>query len=126
MRVGPEATQLIERVLDVAADMTGIDPAEIRRINFIPKFSQPMTTSTGGNYDSGDYEAALDAVLKASDYSSLRHRRRWLRRSVSNRVGCGSFARGSVAASAGWCLRRAPSRSTRSSRARGTAAARQA
>ncbi len=68
----PEATQLIERVLDVAADMTGVDPAEIRRINFIPKFSEPMTTSTGGNYDSGDYEAALDAVLKASDYASLR------------------------------------------------------
>ncbi len=68
----PEATQLIERVLDVAADLTGIDPAEIRRINFLPKFSEPITTITGGNYDSGDYEAPLDAVLKASDYTGLR------------------------------------------------------
>ena len=68
----PEATQLIERVLDIAADMTGVDPAEIRRINFLPKFSQPITTITGGNYDSGDYEAPLDAVLQASDYPSLR------------------------------------------------------
>jgi aerobic carbon-monoxide dehydrogenase large subunit len=68
----PEATQLIERVLDVAADLTGIDPAEIRRINFIPKFSTPMTTITGGGYDSGDYEAPLDAALAASDYPALR------------------------------------------------------
>lgn len=68
----PEATQLIERVLDIAADMTGVDPAEIRRINFLPKFSEPITTITGGNYDSGDYEAPLDAVLQASGYASLR------------------------------------------------------
>ena len=68
----PEATQLIERVLDIAADMTGIDPAEIRRMNFIPKFSEPITTITGGNYDSGDYELPLNAVLEASGYASLR------------------------------------------------------
>jgi aerobic carbon-monoxide dehydrogenase large subunit len=68
----PEATQLIERVIDVAADLTGVDPAEIRRINFIPKFSTPMVTITGGGYDSGDYEAPLDAALKASDYPALR------------------------------------------------------
>jgi aerobic carbon-monoxide dehydrogenase large subunit len=68
----PEATQLIERVLDVAADLTGVDPAEIRRINFIPKFSTPMTTITGGGYDSGDYAAPLDAALMASDYPALR------------------------------------------------------
>jgi aerobic carbon-monoxide dehydrogenase large subunit len=68
----PEATQLIERVLDIAADMTGVDPAEIRRINFLPKFSEPITTITGGNYDSGDYELPLDAVLAASGYTELR------------------------------------------------------
>jgi carbon-monoxide dehydrogenase large subunit len=52
----PEATQLIERVLDVAADKIGMDPAEIRRANFIQPSSFPMTSPTGANYDSGEYE----------------------------------------------------------------------
>jgi carbon-monoxide dehydrogenase large subunit len=68
----PEATQLIERVLDVAADQIGIDPAEIRRVNFMQPASFPRTTITGANYDSGEYEKALDAVLAASDYTALR------------------------------------------------------
>ena len=68
----PEATQLIERVLDVAADMTGIDPAEIRRINFIQDFHEPITTPTGGNYDSGRYAEPLDAALAAAGYGDLR------------------------------------------------------
>lgn len=68
----PEATQLIERLIDIAAVMTGIDPAEIRRINFIPKFDKPMVTITGGAYDSGDYELPLNEALKAADYTSLR------------------------------------------------------
>jgi carbon-monoxide dehydrogenase large subunit len=68
----PEATQLIERVLDVAAAKIGMDPAEIRRVNFIPPDRFPLTTLTGANYDSGEYEKALDAVLKASGYADLR------------------------------------------------------
>ena len=68
----PEATQLIERVLDVAADKIGMDAAEIRRVNFIPPDKFPLTTPTGANYDSGEYEKALDAVLKASGYAELR------------------------------------------------------
>ena len=68
----PEATQLIERVLDVAADMTGVDPAEIRRINFIKEFHEPITTPTGGNYDSGRYAVPLDAALAAAGYDDLR------------------------------------------------------
>jgi carbon-monoxide dehydrogenase large subunit len=68
----PEATQLIERVLDVAAGEIGMDPAEIRRVNFLQPESFPLTTPTGANYDSGEYEKALDAALKASDYKSLR------------------------------------------------------
>jgi carbon-monoxide dehydrogenase large subunit len=68
----PEATQLIERVLDVAADQIGIDPAEIRRINFMQPDTFPRTTVTGANYDSGEYERALDAVLEASGYADLR------------------------------------------------------
>jgi carbon-monoxide dehydrogenase large subunit len=75
----PEAAQLIERVIDVAADKIGMDPAEIRRANFIPPDKFPLTTPTGANYDSGEYEKSLDAVLKASGYAELRaeqaHRR---------------------------------------------------
>jgi aerobic carbon-monoxide dehydrogenase large subunit len=68
----PEATQLIERVLDVAAHEIGMDPAEIRRVNFLQPASFPLTTPTGANYDSGEYEKALDAALQASSYSDLR------------------------------------------------------
>ncbi len=68
----PEATQLIERVLDVAADQLGIDPAEIRRRNFLAPEDFPLTTPSGANYDSGEYAKALDAVLEASGYRALR------------------------------------------------------
>jgi carbon-monoxide dehydrogenase large subunit len=68
----PEATQLIERVLDVAADQIGMDPAEIRRKNFLQPDKFPLTTTTGANYDSGAYEKSLDAALAASGYAELR------------------------------------------------------
>ena len=68
----PEATQLIERVLDVAASELGIDPAEIRRKNFLQPQDFPLVTTTGADYDSGEYERALDAVLAASGYADLR------------------------------------------------------
>ncbi len=68
----PEATQLIERVLDVAADDLGIDPAEIRRKNFHRPDAFPLTTLTGANYDSGEYAKALDAALAAAGYDQLR------------------------------------------------------
>jgi carbon-monoxide dehydrogenase large subunit len=68
----PEATQLIERVLDVAADQLGIDPAEIRRRNFFAPDAFPLTTTTGAAYDSGEYAKALDAALAAAGYDELR------------------------------------------------------
>ena len=67
----PEATQMLERVIDVAADELGIDPAEIRRRNFLAAASFPLTTLGGANYDCGEYEQALDAVLAAADYPQL-------------------------------------------------------
>jgi aerobic carbon-monoxide dehydrogenase large subunit len=67
----PEATQILERVLDVAADELGLDPAEIRRKNFLQPDVFPYTTLGGAAYDSGEYEKALDAVLKAADYQDL-------------------------------------------------------
>ncbi len=68
----PEATQMVERILDVAAGAIGMDPAEVRRVNFIPPEAFPLTTRTGAAYDSGEYELALDAALEASGYSDLR------------------------------------------------------
>ena len=68
----PEATQVLERVLDVAADELDIDPAEIRRRNFIGADEFPYATLTGAQYDSGEYEKALDAALAASGYADLR------------------------------------------------------
>ena len=77
----PEATQLIERILDVAADQLDIDPAELRRRNFLDPAAFPLTTTTGGAYDSGDYAKALDAALDAAGYPSLREEQARRRRS---------------------------------------------
>ncbi len=84
----PEATQMVERILDVAADAIGMDPAEIRRVNFIQPEQFPYTTLTGANYDSGDYEKALDAALAAAGYSELRAEQQ-ARRDRGDRVQLG-------------------------------------
>lgn len=68
----PEATQLLERVLDKAAAELGLDPADIRRRNFIPPEAFPLTTHGGANYDSGEYALALDRALEIADYAELR------------------------------------------------------
>jgi aerobic carbon-monoxide dehydrogenase large subunit len=68
----PEATHLVERMLDIAADELGMDPAEIRRRNFIPPDAFPFSTGTGATYDSGDYERPLNALLEHADYEQLR------------------------------------------------------
>ena len=68
----PEATTLIERLVDLLAAKLGTDPAELRRQNFIPQFADGHDVATGITYDSGDYEVTLDACLDAADYASLR------------------------------------------------------
>lgn len=68
----PEATAAIERAMDLFAAEIGMDPAEVRRKNLIPKFDQPYTTAIGQTYDVGDYETALDKALDAADYKALR------------------------------------------------------
>lgn len=67
-----EAIYLVERMMKVLADELGMDPAELRRKNFIPKEAFPYESATGWTYDSGDYERALDKVLEAVDYEALR------------------------------------------------------
>ena len=73
----PEATYVLERLLDQAAHELGQDPAELRRKNLIPAFdgseSQPgYETQVALVYDSGDYGASLDKVLEMVDYPALR------------------------------------------------------
>jgi carbon-monoxide dehydrogenase large subunit len=71
----PEATYLLERVIDEAARQTGRDPAEIRRINMIPADAFPYQTPVALLYDSGEYEAALDKALDLADYAGFGARR---------------------------------------------------
>jgi carbon-monoxide dehydrogenase large subunit len=71
----PEATYFVERALDMLARELEMDPAEVRRKNFIPKDAFPYQTQTGALYDSGDYEKALDAALKAADWEGLKKQR---------------------------------------------------
>ena len=68
----PEATTLLERLVDLLAAKLGMDAVDLRRKNLIPKFEDGHDVATGITYDSGDYEAALDACLDAAGYSSLR------------------------------------------------------
>jgi carbon-monoxide dehydrogenase large subunit len=68
----PEATYLIERIMDRVAQELKMDPVELRRKNF-PKPSEfPFATATGLSYDSGDYEKALNKALDMVDYKKLR------------------------------------------------------
>jgi len=68
----PEATQMLERIVDIAADELGIDPVEMRRRNFLPPERFPLTTVTGANYDVGEYAKALDEALRVAGYHELR------------------------------------------------------
>jgi carbon-monoxide dehydrogenase large subunit len=68
----PEATFMIERMMDKLAGRLGIDPAEVRMKNMIPRFENGHTVVTGLTYDSGDYPAGLQKVLDHVKYSELR------------------------------------------------------
>jgi len=68
----PEATAAIERAVDLFAAEIGMDPAEVRRRNVVPPTAFPYTTPSGAVYDTGDYAAALDAVLAGAGYAGLR------------------------------------------------------
>jgi aerobic carbon-monoxide dehydrogenase large subunit len=68
----PEATFMLERMLDVLAHKIGIDPAEVRRRNLIPPFENGHNVITGLTYDSGNYQAALDKALSHVGYDTLR------------------------------------------------------
>ncbi len=68
----PEAAYFIERAMDMLAARLGLDPAEVRRRNFIRPDRFPYATATGNSYDSGDYANTLNAALARAGYESLR------------------------------------------------------
>jgi aerobic carbon-monoxide dehydrogenase large subunit len=68
----PEAAYLLERMIEAGAAALKIDTAEIRRKNFIPKFDNGFQTQVALNYDSGNYAAAFDKLLRMLDYRKLR------------------------------------------------------
>jgi carbon-monoxide dehydrogenase large subunit len=72
----PEATQAIERAMDMFAAEIGMDAGEVRRRNFIAPDAFPVTTAAGATYDTGEYERALDLVLEGGDYQGLREEQR--------------------------------------------------
>ena len=77
----PEAAAAVDRALDLFAAAAGVDPAEVRRKNLLPRFTEPHKTAFGAVYDSGDYVTALEKVLAAADYGELRAEQAKRRRS---------------------------------------------
>ena len=67
-----EASFLIERLVQNAAYELGVDPVDFRKTNFITPDQFPYTSATGFEYDSGDYEAAMDLCLEKMDYTGMR------------------------------------------------------
>ena len=72
----PEATFMLERVIDMLAGELGMDPADVRRRNFIPKFDDGHEVVTTLNYDSGDYPGALDKLVEHTGYAALREKQK--------------------------------------------------
>ena len=71
----PEAGYVIERMVDLAADQLGIDPAELRQRNSIPSSAMPFKTSVTFTYDCGEFEKNLDMALNAADKKGFEARR---------------------------------------------------
>ena len=76
----PEATYLMERMVDLFAREIGLDPAEVRRRNFVARDAFPYTNAMGLQYDSGDYSRALERALELAGYQQLRQSQQEARR----------------------------------------------
>jgi aerobic carbon-monoxide dehydrogenase large subunit len=68
----PEATYVVERTVDALARQLGKDPAEVRRISFVPKFLEARPAISGLSVDSGAYEETFDKALQLVDYDGVR------------------------------------------------------
>jgi carbon-monoxide dehydrogenase large subunit len=71
----PEAAYVIERLVDLAADELGIDPAELRRRNYIAPEAMPFKTGLTFTYDSGDFEKSMNMALELADFAGFEQRR---------------------------------------------------
>lgn len=90
----PEATMALERAIELLATELEVDPAELRRRNFISPGDFPHVTTLGERYDSGDYPAALDLALTRSGYEALRseqEKRRASGDTLQLGIGLGSY-----------------------------------
>jgi carbon-monoxide dehydrogenase large subunit len=72
----PESSYALERVVDEAARITGIDPVKLRRRNLVKKSAMPYKTAVGTTIDSGDFAAVLDKALELADSANFKARRR--------------------------------------------------
>ena len=82
----PEATYILERVMDAIARELALDPVEVRRRNFIPPDAFPYQTVTGMPYDSGNYPALLNRLLELSGYEQWREKQRERRAAGGTRL----------------------------------------
>jgi carbon-monoxide dehydrogenase large subunit len=71
----PEAGYVIERMVDVAADELGLDPAELRRRNYISPQQMPFKTGLTFTYDCGEFEKNMDLALELADFKGFKRRR---------------------------------------------------
>jgi carbon-monoxide dehydrogenase large subunit len=74
----PEATFMVERLVDLVAAELKIDPLELRRKNLIPPFQDGHNVATGLTYDSGNYAGAIDKAVQMAGYADLRKKGRYL------------------------------------------------
>src|SRR6201999_638517 len=72
----PDIAYAVERLVNQAAAEIGMDPAELRRLNFIPPSAFPYTSPTGGVYEIADLPGVLDKALKLADWKGFPDRRR--------------------------------------------------
>jgi aerobic carbon-monoxide dehydrogenase large subunit len=72
----PEANYVLERLMDEASRISGIDAVKLRRRNLIKKSQMPYKTAVGTTFDSGDFEPILDKALELADYENFKKRKR--------------------------------------------------
>ncbi len=91
----PEAIFVIERLIDLAADLHGFDPVELRRRNFIPPDAFPYTNGVGITYDNGEYAKGMDAALRRADWRGFAARRSESRaRGLLRGIGIANYIEG--------------------------------
>jgi aerobic carbon-monoxide dehydrogenase large subunit len=88
----PEVIFVIERLIDLAADKLGVDPAGLRRRNMIPPSAQPFRNPLGLTYDSGDYPQTMARALALADWAGFKARKREARKRGKRRgIGVANY-----------------------------------